>query len=78
MPTVYMYVQQYILILHLHVLQKIRESKIGTICNDFDKLIDMEVIGTGAFGVVYLYTTCTNPEKKFAIKKEDKVHSYST
>ena len=62
--------------LYLHLLQKIRESKIGTICNDFDKLDNLEIIGKGAFGVVYLCTTCTIYKEKLAIKKENKVRSY--
>ena len=32
----------------------------------------MEIIGKGAFGVVYLYTTTTG--EKLAIKKENRVH----
>ena len=61
-------------ILYLYLLQKIRESKVGTICNDFINFENMEIIGKGAFGVVYLYTSTS--EETFAIKKENKVHSY--
>ena len=60
--------------IYLYLLQKIRKSKVGTICNDFVNFENMEIIGKGAFGVVYLYTTTSG--EKLAIKKENKVHSY--
>ena len=61
--------------MYIHVtclFQEMRESKIGTICNDFVDLKNEDKIGRGAFGVVYLYTTTSG--EKLAIKKENKVH----
>ena len=52
-----------------------RECKIGTICNDFINLENMETIGKGAFGVVYFHTMTSG--EKLAIKKENKVHTYT-
>ena len=60
--------------MYIHVtclFQEMRESKIGTICNDFVDLKNEDKIGRGAFGVVYLYTTTSG--EKLAIKKENKV-----
>ena len=62
--------------MHIHVMhlfQEMRESKIGTICDDFGDLKNKDIIGRGAFGVVYLYTTTSG--EKLAIKKENKVHT---
>ena len=64
------------LILYLYLLQIIRESKIGTICNDFVNLENMEIIGRGAFGIVYLHIMTSG--EKVAVKKENKVHTYSS
>ena len=58
----------------MHLFQEIRESKIGTICNDFGDLKNEDIIGRGAFGVVHLHTTTSG--EKLAIKKEIKVHAY--
>ena len=44
---------------------------VGSFCTDFVKLKSMKVIGKGAFGTVYLYTSTS--KERFAIKKEYKV-----
>ena len=58
----------------LYLLQIIRESKMGTICNDFVNLENMEIIGSGAFGVVYFHSMTSG--EKVAVKKENKVLSF--
>ena len=44
---------------------------VGSICSDFANVKSMTVIGKGAFGKVYLYTSISG--KRLAIKREIKV-----